>query len=86
MERIQELAIFVRALGHNLPITNGEVSAKDINILLKQIEGHASESLIKTAAIRSMAKAVYSTKNIGHFGLAFEYYTHFTSPFVVIPI
>ena len=80
MERIQELAIFVRALGHNLPITNGEVSAKDINILLKQIEGHASESLIKTAAIRSMAKAVYSTKNIGHFGLAFEYYTHFTSP------
>lgn len=80
MERIQELAIFVRALGHNLPITNGEVSAKDINLLLKQIEGHASESLIKTAAIRSMAKAEYSTKNIGHFGLAFSYYTHFTSP------
>src|SRR3989338_8337916 len=80
MERIEELAIFVRALGHDLPIKNGEVSAKDINILLKQIEGHASESLIKTAAIRSMAKAIYSTKNIGHFGLAFEYYTHFTSP------
>ncbi len=80
MERIEELAIFVRALGHDLPIKNGEVSAKDINILLQQIEGHASESLIKTAAIRSMAKAEYSTKNIGHFGLAFEYYTHFTSP------
>jgi ribonuclease R len=80
MERIEELAIFVRALGHELPIKNGEVSAKDINILLKQIEGHTSETLIKTAAIRSMAKAVYSTKNIGHFGLAFEYYTHFTSP------
>ncbi|MFH0804543.1 MAG: RNB domain-containing ribonuclease [Candidatus Zambryskibacteria bacterium] len=80
MDRIEELAIFVRALGHDLPIKNGEVSAKDINILLKQIEGHASESLIKTAAIRSMAKAEYSTKNIGHFGLAFEYYTHFTSP------
>jgi ribonuclease R len=80
MERIEELAIFVRALGHELPIKNGEVSAKDINILLKQIEGHASESLIKTATIRSMAKAEYSTKNIGHFGLAFKYYTHFTSP------
>src|SRR3989344_1038454 len=80
MERIEELAIFVRALGHELPIKNGEVSAKDINILLKQIEGHASESLIKTAAVRSMSKAAYSTKNIGHFGLAFEYYTHFTSP------
>jgi ribonuclease R len=80
MEKIEELAIFVRALGHELVITNGEVTAKNINLLLKQIEGHASESLIKTAAIRSMAKAVYSTKNIGHFGLAFEYYTHFTSP------
>jgi len=80
MEKIEELAVFVRALGHDLPIKNGEVSAKDINILLKQIEGHASESLIKTATIRSMAKAEYSTKNIGHFGLAFEYYTHFTSP------
>ncbi len=80
MERIEDLAIFVRALGHELPIRNGEVTAKDINLLLQQIEGHASESLIKTAAIRSMAKAVYSTQNIGHFGLAFEYYTHFTSP------
>lgn len=80
MDRIEELAIFVRALGHELPIKNGTVSAKDINVLLKQIEGHASESLIKTATIRSMAKAVYSTKNIGHFGLAFQYYTHFTSP------
>jgi ribonuclease R len=80
MEKIEELAIFVRALGHELPITKSGVSAKDINNLLKQIQGHASESLIKTAAIRSMAKAEYSTKNIGHFGLAFEYYTHFTSP------
>lgn len=80
MERIEELAVFVRALGHELPIKNGSVTARDINTLLSAIEGHASESLIKTATIRSMAKAVYSTKNIGHFGLAFEYYTHFTSP------
>ncbi len=80
MERIENLAVFVRALGHELNIKNGVVSAKDLNLLLQQIEGHASESLIKTAAVRSMAKAVYSTKNIGHYGLAFEYYTHFTSP------
>ncbi|MEK7635095.1 MAG: ribonuclease R [Patescibacteria group bacterium] len=80
MDRIEELAVFVRALGHELPINNGQVNAKDINKLLEQIEGHTSEPLIKTAAIRSMAKAVYSTKNIGHFGLAFKYYTHFTSP------
>lgn len=80
MERIEELAIFVRALGHELQIKNGTVTAKDINKLLAQIEGHPSEFLIKTATVRSMAKATYSTKNIGHFGLAFEYYTHFTSP------
>ncbi len=80
IEKIENLSIFIRALGHNLPINNGEVKARDINILLEEIKGHSSESLIKTATIRSMAKAVYSTKNIGHFGLAFRYYTHFTSP------
>jgi ribonuclease R len=80
MEKMQELALFVETLGHTLPIRGGYISAKDLNFLFSQIEGHVSESLIKTAAIRSMAKAEYSTKNIGHFGLAFEYYTHFTSP------
>lgn len=47
---------------------------------MKEVEGKPEENLIKTASIRSMAKAIYSTKNIGHFGLAFKYYTHFTSP------
>ncbi|MEK7117152.1 MAG: ribonuclease R [Patescibacteria group bacterium] len=79
-ERMEELAIFVRALGHDLRIQNGEVTAKDLNLMLSKLEGHASESLVRTAAVRAMAKAIYSTKNIGHFGLAFEYYTHFTSP------
>ncbi len=80
MDKLEELSIFVNALGHHLPIRGGYISAKDLNILLSEIEGHTSESLIKTAALRSMAKAQYSTKNIGHYGLAFEYYTHFTSP------
>jgi len=79
-EKIAELGIFLRALGHDLPNTGGKVSAKDLQMLFKQIEGRAEESMIKTAAVRSMAKAVYSTGNIGHFGLAFKYYTHFTSP------
>ncbi len=79
-EKISELGIFLRALGHDLPDTHGKVSAKDLQMLFRQIEGKAEESMIKTAAVRSMAKAVYSTGNIGHFGLAFEYYTHFTSP------
>jgi len=79
-ERIEELAIFLKALGHELKTHKGVVEAKDINALLKEIEGTPEENLIKTATIRSMAKAIYSTKNIGHFGLAFKYYTHFTSP------
>lgn len=79
-ERITDLSIFIKALGYDLKNNKGEISSKDINNLLKQVEGSPHEALIKTAAIRSMAKAVYSTKNIGHFGLAFEYYTHFTSP------
>lgn len=79
-ERIEELAIFLKALGFNLKNKDGEVTSRDINKLLKEVEGTPNEELIKTATIRSMAKATYSTKNIGHFGLAFTYYTHFTSP------
>lgn len=79
-DRIKDLAIFLKALGFDLKNKDGEVTNKDINVLLKEVEGTPNEELIKTATIRSMAKAVYSTKNIGHFGLAFTYYTHFTSP------
>ncbi|MDO8482444.1 MAG: ribonuclease R [bacterium] len=79
-ERIANLGIFVKALGHNLHLSKGTVSAKDLTMLFEQIGGRAEESMIKTAAVRSMAKAIYSTTNIGHFGLSFEYYTHFTSP------
>lgn len=79
-ERIEDLSIFLRALGYELKTHKGVVTAKELNRLFREIEGTPEESLIKTATIRSMAKAVYSTKNIGHFGLAFQYYTHFTSP------
>ncbi len=79
-ERIEELAMFIHALGYEFETKHGVVSAKNINKLLKEVEGKPEENLIKTATIRSMAKAIYSTKNIGHFGLAFKYYTHFTSP------
>jgi ribonuclease R len=79
-DKIEELSIFLHALGYELKTHKGLVRAKDINRLLKEVEGTPEENLIKTATIRSMAKAVYSTRNIGHFGLAFKYYTHFTSP------
>jgi len=80
-DKINALSIFVKALGYNLPVEkNKNLKAIDLQNLFKQIEGKAEEGMIKTAAVRSMAKAIYSTKNIGHFGLAFEFYTHFTSP------
>lgn len=79
-EKIENLTIFLHALGYEFKAHKGVVNAKDINALLKSIEGTPEENLIKTATIRSMAKAIYTTKNIGHFGLAFKYYTHFTSP------
>ncbi|MSU54944.1 MAG: ribonuclease R [Candidatus Taylorbacteria bacterium] len=79
-ERIANLGIFLKALGFDLTMRGGNVSAKDLQVLFSKIEGRAEESMIKTAAVRSMAKAIYSTINIGHFGLSFDYYTHFTSP------
>ena len=79
-DRIEELATFVRAIGYEFNKKKGTYGAKDIQGLLKQIEGKPEAALIRTATLRSMAKAIYSTKNIGHFGLSFTYYTHFTSP------
>ena len=79
-KKIAQLSIFLKALGYEMELKENNLTAKDLQMLFKLIEGKAEESMIKTAAIRSMSKAVYSTRNIGHFGLAFEYYTHFTSP------
>ncbi len=79
-ERISDLIEFLNKLGYNIKIKNKNVSSKDLNGILRMAEGRAEKDMIQTAAIRSMAKAIYSTKNIGHYGLAFEHYTHFTSP------
>lgn len=79
-DRIENLALFLRVLGHDLKVKAGKVTGAELNRLLAKVKGTPEEYLIKTAALRSMAKAVYTTKNIGHYGLAFDYYTHFTSP------
>ncbi len=79
-DRIETLAAFLKVLGYNLPISGGKVKGDDLNALLKEATGKPEEYLIKTSTLRSMAKAVYTTKNLGHFGLAFDFYTHFTSP------
>lgn len=79
-QKIIDLSLFLKALGFDLKNIDGKTAAKDINNILQQSSNSPQEDLIKTATIRSMSKAIYSTKNIGHFGLAFRFYTHFTSP------
>ncbi len=78
-DRIEELSVYLSAIGYELS-KGKRPNAQDFKRLFGEIEGKPEESLIKTATIRSMAKAIYSTKNIGHFGLSFRFYTHFTSP------
>lgn len=79
-EKLAQLRSLAAAFGHSLDTSNTEATAHAINDLLRRVEGTDEERIIKQIAIRSMAKAVYSTDNIGHYGLAFTHYTHFTSP------
>ena len=80
-EKLDTLNTFILRFGHRIKTEGAKVEvAKSINSLLDKIQGRPEENLIETIAIRTMSKAVYSTDNVGHYGLAFEYYTHFTSP------
>ncbi|MEM6286046.1 MAG: ribonuclease R [Bacteroidota bacterium] len=79
-ERIRSLADYVRTFGLKLPHKEGIVERADLNRLLHTVKGTPPAPIIEQAAIRSMSKAVYSPHNIGHYGLGFEHYAHFTSP------
>ncbi len=80
-EKMENLSEFIRRFGYKIKVDGTKTSvSKSINHLLDEVNGKPEENLISTIAIRAMAKAIYSTANIGHYGLAFEYYTHFTSP------
>jgi len=80
-EKMESMAQFIRRFGYKVKTEGSKTTvAKSINKLLDDVHNKPEENLISTIAIRAMAKAVYSTSNIGHYGLAFEYYTHFTSP------
>ncbi len=77
---MDELLFLLRALGHDIEMKGENITSKELNAVLETTRNKPEESLVKTVALRSMAKAVYSTTNIGHYGLALENYTHFTSP------
>lgn len=79
-EKLQKFAEFLGKLGYKMNIGSRKQLSKSFNNLFEEIAGKGEEAMIESIAIRTMAKAVYSTFNIGHYGLAFPYYTHFTSP------
>ncbi|MCL2511028.1 MAG: ribonuclease R [Bacteroidales bacterium] len=79
-DKLTEFASFVSRLGYKINIQSRKHLTDSYNKLFEQIEGKGEQNMIETVALRTMAKAVYSTHNIGHYGLAFDFYTHFTSP------
>lgn len=80
-DKMQDFSEFISRFGYKLKTTGSKNDiTKSINALLDKVKGKSEQNLIETLAIRSMQKAIYSTHNVGHYGLAFPFYTHFTSP------
>lgn len=79
-EKLNTFLQFIGKLGYSMNISTREKLVKSYNDLFKAVDGKGEKNLVETVAIRTMAKAEYSTANIGHYGLAFRFYTHFTSP------
>lgn len=79
-DKLQNFSEFVAKFGYKLNVKNINTVADSMNNLLKEVNEKKESGMIEMLAIRTMAKAIYTTKNIGHYGLGFDYYTHFTSP------
>lgn len=79
-ETLTNFSQFASRFGHRLSIKSDKETAKSLNALMTKIEGSREQNLLTSLAVRSMAKAIYTTKSTSHYGLAFDYYTHFTSP------
>ena len=79
-DRLTDLSNFVKQFGYSVNTKNRNGISQSLNKMLSDVKGKGEANMIETLTIRSMAKAIYSTDNIGHYGLAFDYYTHFTSP------
>ena len=79
-DKLDVLSLFLKKFGYNLQTENKKTIAQSMNKVLKDVQGTQEANMIETLSIRTMAKDVYTTENIGHYGLAFNHYTHFTSP------
>jgi ribonuclease R len=79
-EKMHDLDLYIRGLGYSVRFMDGLIPSQDLNGLLKKMGDKPEKQLLQVHITRAMAKAIYSTKNVGHYGLGFEYYSHFTSP------
>jgi len=79
-EKLMEFSRFVSQFGYKYNFQKEQEVSENMNALMKEVKGKGESNMIETLAIRTMAKAIYTTKNIGHYGLGFKFYTHFTSP------
>jgi len=80
IEKLAALQEIISKFGYRINTQTRETTSSTLNKLLSDVHGKPEENMIETLTIRSMSKAIYTTENIGHYGLAFEYYSHFTSP------
>ena len=80
IDKLMALQDVIAKFGYQIQTDSKKHTTESLNKLLADVHGKAESNMIETLTIRSMSKAIYTTKNIGHYGLAFDYYTHFTSP------
>ena len=80
MEKLEKFAAFIARFGYGIKTSSDRAIATSINTLLTKVKGKKEENMLETLALRAMAKAEYSTDNLGHYGLGFKHYSHFTSP------
>jgi ribonuclease R len=79
-EKLHKFSRFIKKFGYRINFSSGKKTAESLNRVLTDAKGTSEQDIVENLALRAMAKAEYSTVNIGHYGLAFDYYTHFTSP------
>lgn len=79
-EKMHDLNLFIKGLGEKVRFIDGAIPSQDLNNLLEKMEGKPEKDLLQSKITRAMQKAIYSTHNVGHYGLAFLHYSHFTSP------
>jgi ribonuclease R len=80
IDKLENFSTFINRFGYSINTSSKISLSKSMNNIVKQVNGKPEQNIIENLAVRAMSKAIYSTKNVGHYGLAFDYYTHFTSP------